>query len=51
MFYLQQNCETALHFASKFGNADVVKVLVDNVTCDKTAKNKFGQTAKQVNVD
>ncbi|XP_072040627.1 ankyrin repeat and LEM domain-containing protein 2-like isoform X2 [Amphiura filiformis] len=42
------NCETPLHFASKFGNADVVEVLVDNVMCDKTVKNKYGQTAKQI---
>ena len=45
---LLQNCETALHFASKFGNPEVVKLLVDHRMCDKTLKNKYGETAREV---
>lgn len=40
--------ETPLHFATKFGALQVVKVLVAYPQCDRTATNKFHQTAKDV---
>lgn len=40
--------ETPLHFASKFGQARVVQVLVTYAQCDTSARNKFQQTAKDV---
>lgn len=40
--------ETPLHFAAKFGAARVVQVLVAYSQCDKLARNKFQQTAKEV---
>lgn len=43
------NNETPLHFASKYGAVDVVEVLVSHSQCDKTLKNKYGQTAQEVN--
>ncbi|XP_063979579.1 ankyrin repeat and LEM domain-containing protein 2 [Diachasmimorpha longicaudata] len=40
--------ETPLHFASKYGNIEVVKVLLSYPECLKTMKNKWGQTPIQV---
>ncbi|XP_054262065.1 ankyrin repeat and LEM domain-containing protein 2 homolog [Macrosteles quadrilineatus] len=40
--------ETPLHFASKFGAASVVQVLVAYGQCDRTAVNKLNHTAKDV---
>ncbi|XP_063907784.1 ankyrin repeat and LEM domain-containing protein 2 isoform X2 [Zophobas morio] len=43
--------ETPLHFASKFGAVDVVEVLVSFPDCDKTLKNKYGQTPDMIICD
>ncbi|XP_033632059.1 ankyrin repeat and LEM domain-containing protein 2-like [Asterias rubens] len=40
--------ETPLHFASKFGNVEVTELLVNHPQCDKSLKNKSGQTASQI---
>ena len=40
--------ETPLHFGVKFGSQPVVDVLVSYPQCDKNAKNKFGQTPRDV---
>lgn len=42
--------ETPLHFATKFGAAKVVQILVTYPQCDKNAKNKFSQTPKDVSI-
>ncbi|XP_018604925.1 ankyrin repeat and LEM domain-containing protein 2-like isoform X1 [Scleropages formosus] len=36
-------CETPLHFACKFGNAEVVNVLCSHPDTDKNCKNKYNQ--------
>ncbi|XP_069680457.1 ankyrin repeat and LEM domain-containing protein 2 homolog isoform X2 [Periplaneta americana] len=40
--------ETPLHFAVKFGALAVADILVSYPQCDKHARNKFGQTPKDV---
>uniref|UniRef100_A0A1B6BZT8 Uncharacterized protein n=1 Tax=Clastoptera arizonana TaxID=38151 RepID=A0A1B6BZT8_9HEMI len=40
--------ETPLHFATKFGAARVVQVLVAYPQCNKTARNKFMQTPSDI---
>nr|XP_002736187.1 PREDICTED: ankyrin repeat and LEM domain-containing protein 2-like [Saccoglossus kowalevskii] len=45
---LLQNCETPLHFASKFGSVEVVEILVSHPGVDKTVKNRNGETASQI---
>jgi len=40
--------ETPLHFAVKFGAVSVVDILVSYPQCDKHARNKFGQTPRDV---
>ena len=46
-----QNGETPLHFTSKFGSVEVTEVLVNHPQCDKTLKNKYGQTAQEVSAN
>lgn len=43
--------ETPLHFATKFGAAKVVQILVAYPQCDKNAKNKFSQIPKDIICD
>ncbi|EFA02194.1 ankyrin repeat and LEM domain-containing protein 2 [Tribolium castaneum] len=43
--------ETPLHFAAKFGAVDVVEVLVSFPECDKSLKNKYGQTPDMIICD
>ncbi|KAG8230607.1 hypothetical protein J437_LFUL004519 [Ladona fulva] len=40
--------ETPLHFASKFGKVDAVKVLVSYPVCDRTRPNKLGETPEDL---
>ncbi|KAJ4452144.1 hypothetical protein ANN_03662 [Periplaneta americana] len=40
--------ETPLHFAVKFGALAVADILVSYPQCDKHARNKFGQTPKDI---
>lgn len=40
--------ETPLHFAVKFGAAEVVEVLVSYPQCDKEVLNKYGNKPKEV---
>jgi ankyrin repeat protein len=40
--------ETPLHFALKFGAGTVADVLISYPQCDKHARNKFGQTPRDV---
>ncbi|KAI8501412.1 mitotic nuclear envelope reassembly [Branchiostoma belcheri] len=42
------NCETPLHFACKFGHVEVVRVLVAHPCIDKTIKNRYDQTARDI---
>ncbi|XP_066274350.1 ankyrin repeat and LEM domain-containing protein 2-like [Branchiostoma lanceolatum] len=42
------NCETPLHFACKFGHVDVVRVLVSHPSLDRTIKNRYDQTARDI---
>ncbi|XP_078589977.1 ankyrin repeat and LEM domain-containing protein 2-like [Branchiostoma floridae x Branchiostoma japonicum] len=42
------NCETPLHFACKFGHVDVVRALVAHPSLDKTIKNRYDQTARDI---
>ena len=49
--FLSQNGETPLHFASKFGFTECVRILLDHPKCKKTMTNKYGETASQVRVD
>ncbi|XP_077984135.1 uncharacterized protein LOC144438829 isoform X2 [Glandiceps talaboti] len=41
-------CETPLHFASKFGNVDVVEVLSTYPALDRQLKNSDGHTASEI---
>lgn len=43
-----QACETPLHFGCKFGNVDVVKLLLEQPGCDITKRNKLDQSAKEI---
>ncbi|XP_061380831.1 ankyrin repeat and LEM domain-containing protein 2 homolog [Danaus plexippus] len=40
--------ETPLHFAAKFGGDEVVDVLTSFPQCNKMAKNKYGEMAKDI---
>ena len=40
--------ETPLHFASKYGSLECVRVLVAFRGCDTTRLNKYGETAAEV---
>ncbi|KAF6210403.1 hypothetical protein GE061_013508 [Apolygus lucorum] len=40
--------ETPLHFASKLGAIEVVRVLVGYEQCDRQRRNKYGDTAKDL---
>ncbi|XP_071950442.1 ankyrin repeat and LEM domain-containing protein 2-like isoform X2 [Antedon mediterranea] len=41
-------CDTPLHFASKFGHIDVVEVLTQHHLCDRGVRNKYGNTPRNV---
>lgn len=43
-----QNWETPLHFACKFGHADIVEYLVSHPLTDVQRPNKYGETPAQV---
>ncbi|KAK9891566.1 hypothetical protein WA026_015526 [Henosepilachna vigintioctopunctata] len=43
--------ETPLHFSVKFGAIEVVELLVSYPQCDKTVKNKYGQTPSMIVCD
>lgn len=42
--------ETPLHFAVKFGAAQVVEILVSFPQCDKNVRNKYGKLPNQVSL-
>ncbi|XP_030837162.1 ankyrin repeat and LEM domain-containing protein 2 [Strongylocentrotus purpuratus] len=42
------NGETPLHFASKFGFTECVRILLDHPKCKKTMTNKYGETASEI---
>ena len=43
-----QTWETPLHFACKYGNADIVEYLVSHPLTDIQRPNKYGETAAKV---
>lgn len=43
-----QTWETPLHFACKYGHADIVECLVSHPLTDIQRPNKYGETAAKV---
>ena len=43
-----QGCEVPLHFACKHGFAEVVAVLISHPKTDKSVRNKYHETPKEV---
>lgn len=43
-----QGCEVPLHFACKHGFAEVVAVLIAHPKTDKSVRNKYNETPKEV---
>lgn len=46
--HLSQGYDTPLHFACKFGNADVVNVLSSHPLIVKNMRNKYNKTPEEV---
>lgn len=46
-----QGCEVPLHFACKHGFAEVVAVLISHPKTDKSVRNKYNETPKEVRKD
>lgn len=48
--HLSQGYDTPLHFACKFGNADVVNVLSSHPLIVKNPRNKYDKTPEDVSI-
>lgn len=49
--FMLQGCEVPLHFACKHGFAEVVAVLISHPKTDKSVRNKYNETPKEVRKD
>lgn len=51
IYFMLQGCEVPLHFACKHGFAEVVAVLISHPKTDKSVRNKYNETPKEVRKD